>query len=266
VKYELVALDLDGTTIGDDLVVHQRVIDTVTQAQREGVTVAIVTGRMFSAALPFAKTLAMTGPIVCYQGAAIFIAATGERIVHTPVDNALTRRLLAKTRADGVALQLYVDDVYYVEKRDRWVDGYAKLAAVEPTIVPDLAALLDHGSSTKCVAVVAPERAEDYAKELTAFVGEQGYVTRSHASFVEILNPAVNKGAALHVLCDRYETTIAKTLAVGDSWNDVPLLDAAAFGVAMGSAPPELRAHADAVVGDVAHDGVAEAIERYVLA
>ena len=45
----------------------------------------------------------------------------------------------------------------------------------------------------------------------------------------------------------------------------MPLLDAAAVGVAMGSAPPELRAHADHVVGDVAHDGVAEAIERYVL-
>ena len=54
-------------------------------------------------------------------------------------------------------------------------------------------------------------------------------------------------------------------MAVGDAWNDVPLIEAAGIGVAMGSGPPELLARADAVVGDVEHDGVAEAIERYVL-
>jgi hypothetical protein len=43
-------------------------------------------------------------------------------------------------------------------------------------------------------------------------------------------------------------------------------LRTAGFGVAMGSGPPELKAEADAVVGDVEHDGVAEAIERFVLA
>jgi hydroxymethylpyrimidine pyrophosphatase-like HAD family hydrolase len=54
-------------------------------------------------------------------------------------------------------------------------------------------------------------------------------------------------------------------MAIGDSWNDAPLLRAAGFAVAMGSAPPELRAEADATVADVAHDGVAEAIDKYVL-
>jgi len=54
--------------------------------------------------------------------------------------------------------------------------------------------------------------------------------------------------------------------AIGDAWNDEPLLDAAGFGIAMGSAPEGLRAIADATVADLENDGVAEAIERYVLA
>ncbi len=54
-------------------------------------------------------------------------------------------------------------------------------------------------------------------------------------------------------------------MAVGDSWNDAPLLKAAGLGVAMGSAPPELRAVAAALVADYDHDGVAEAVERFVL-
>ena len=77
--------------------------------------------------------------------------------------------------------------------------------------------------------------------------------------------PSVNKGEALAFVAQRYGATLDETLAIGDAWNDVPLLDAAGIGVAMGSGPPELFARADAVVGDVAHDGVAEAIERFVL-
>jgi hydroxymethylpyrimidine pyrophosphatase-like HAD family hydrolase len=64
----------------------------------------------------------------------------------------------------------------------------------------------------------------------------------------------------------RYGVALDATLAIGDAWNDVPLIDAAAIGVAMGSGPPELLSAADAVVADVAHDGVAEALERFVLA
>ena len=76
----------------------------------------------------------------------------------------------------------------------------------------------------------------------------------------------MDKGAALRFVADRLGIGMDRTIAIGDSWNDAPLLSAAGFAIAMGSSPPELRAIADAVVGDVAHDGVAEAIDKYVLA
>ena len=75
----------------------------------------------------------------------------------------------------------------------------------------------------------------------------------------------MNKGEARAFVAERYGATLAETMAVGDAWNDVPLITAAGIGIAMGSGPPELFAKADHVVGDVAHDGVAEAIEKYVL-
>lgn len=80
------------------------------------------------------------------------------------------------------------------------------------------------------------------------------------------MNAAVNKGRSLEVVARYMGIDLQDVLAIGDSWNDAPLLHSAGFGVAMGSAPPELRAVADAVVADVANDGVAEALERFVLA
>ena len=96
-------------------------------------------------------------------------------------------------------------------------------------------------------------------------LGDRAYLTRSNVDFVEVLDPNVNKGVALAFVAKQYGATVEETLAVGDAWNDLPLLKAAGIGVAMGSGPPELLQQADAVVADVAHDGVAEAIERFVL-
>jgi hydroxymethylpyrimidine pyrophosphatase-like HAD family hydrolase len=96
--------------------------------------------------------------------------------------------------------------------------------------------------------------------------GDDAYVTRSNPEFVEMLSPKVDKGLALTLVASELGIAIEDVLAIGDSYNDLPLLRTAGFGVAMGSGPPELKAEADAVVGDVEHDGVAEAIERFVLA
>ncbi len=79
------------------------------------------------------------------------------------------------------------------------------------------------------------------------------------------LSPLANKGLALGDVAARLGIPLERVLAIGDSYNDLPLLEAAGFGVAMGSAPPALVAAADALVGDWAHDGVKEAIERFVL-
>jgi hydroxymethylpyrimidine pyrophosphatase-like HAD family hydrolase len=57
----------------------------------------------------------------------------------------------------------------------------------------------------------------------------------------------------------------ADTIAVGDNWNDVEMLEVAGLGVAMGSAPAGVRARADHVCGTAEEEGVREVIERFVL-
>jgi Cof subfamily protein (haloacid dehalogenase superfamily) len=264
-RIRLVALDLDGTLIGEDLVLRPRVREAVAAAQAQGVAVTIVTGRMFAAARPFAQALGVRGPIVCYQGAAIFDAATGATLRQTPVRPDVTRDTLQWAHEHGVHAQCYADDTLYVEEINRFSKRYTELARVEPVLVPSLRTAFAERPTIKIVLVDDPERADQHLAALRALLGERAYLTRSHVDFVEVVDPAVNKGEALAFVAQRCDVPLDATLAVGDAWNDVPLLDAAAVGVAMGSGPPELLAHADHVVGDVAHDGVAEAIERYVL-
>jgi Cof subfamily protein (haloacid dehalogenase superfamily) len=263
---KLVALDLDGTLVGRDLVLRPRVRKAVARMLAAGVRGCIVTGRMYRASLPFARELRLDAPVICYQGAAVIDPATDEVLRDVPLPVETVRSIAVLAEEMRVHLQLYRNDEYYCEERNRFSDLYARLANVEPVIVPSLREAFFASHATKAVVVDDPPNAERMMERFRAGLDGRAYVTRSYPEFVEMLNPTVDKGEALRFVAERLGIAMSEVLAIGDSWNDTPLLEAAGFGVAMGSSPPELKACADAVVGDVAHDGVAEAIERYVLA
>jgi Cof subfamily protein (haloacid dehalogenase superfamily) len=262
---KLVAFDVDGTLVGRDLAISPGVRAAVARMRERGTVGCLVTGRMYRATLPFARELYFDTPLICYQGAAIIDPTTDEVLDHAALDNEVVRELISVAERDRMHLQLYRNDEYYCESRNRFSDLYAALAITEPVIVPSLREAFAYSPATKAVIVADAPDAERYAEMLERLFEKKAYVTRSLPEFVEVLNPAVDKGAALRFVAARLGVAMEDTMAIGDSWNDAPLLRAAGFAVAMGSAPPELRAEADATVADVAHDGVAEAIDKYVL-
>jgi len=263
---KLVAFDVDGTLVGRDLTISARVRDAIAKMQGAGIAGCLVTGRMYRATLPFARDLRFDTPVVCYQGAAVIDPATDEVLHHLVLENDVVSDLIASAENDRVHLQLYRNDEYYCESRNRFSDFYASLAMTQPVVVPSLREAFAYSGATKAVIVADAPDAARYAESLRGMLGDRANVTRSLPEFVETINAKVDKGDALRIVAERLGASMDEVVAIGDSWNDAPLLRAAGFGIAMGSAPDELRAVAHAVVGDVAHDGVAEALERYVLA
>lgn len=261
----MVAFDLDGTLIGEELQVRPRVTQAIAAMRERGVQGCVVTGRMFRAALPFARGLGFDAPIICYQGAAVVDPDKDIVLLDTPLPNAATLEVEAYARSRKLHIQLYKNDRYYCEERNRYSDLYAKLSDSEPIVVPSLREEFRFSESTKACIIAEPEVVDREIDGVRQAMGPRAYVTRSIPWFIEVMDPRVDKGKAFELVARTLAIPLERTMAIGDSWNDVPLLRAAGFGVAMGSSPPELRAVSDAVVGDVANDGVAEALERYVL-
>lgn len=263
--YKLVAFDLDGTLLGEELLLRPRVLSAIEKMRERGVEGCIVTGRMYRAALPFVRQLQFTAPVVCYQGAAVIDPQTDDVLQDVPLPNAQALDLTAYAKSSGLHVQLYANDRYYCEERNRYSDLYAKISGVEPILVPSLERQFETWDATKVVIIAEPDVVAQHLPRVQALCGDLAYVTRSIPWFIEVMNSKVNKGKSLEIVARYLDVPMEQVLAIGDSWNDAPLLQAAGFGVAMGSAPNELRAVADAVVGDVESDGVAEAVERFVL-
>jgi hypothetical protein len=261
----LLAIDLDGTLVEPLRPVRRAVVAAVKRAADAGVRVTLVTGRMYVGTRPFAELLELDGPIACYQGAVIADARTGRFAAEIPLANALAMRAYAAAKSAGYHVQFYRDDRFYVEENNAYAQLYARTSGTEPVVVASLPDAFAGQSSTKVNIVADPDQTPAALVLMQRVMGTEAYVTRSNPEFVEMLDPRVDKGAALRIVAERLGVPLERVMAIGDSYNDLPLLRAAGFAVAMGSAPAELKAEADAVVGDVAADGVAEAIERYVL-
>ena len=116
---QLVAFDVDGTLVGRDLTISDRVKNAVAKMRESGVAGCLVTGRMYRATVPFARTLHLDSPMICYQGAAILDPATDEVLAHSALANELVRELIGLTERDAMHLQLYRNDEYYCEARNR---------------------------------------------------------------------------------------------------------------------------------------------------
>ena len=263
---KLIAIDLDGTLIDHQLTVAPRVKQAIAAAQAQGVTVTLASGRMFAAMVPYAQELDITVPLICYQGGLVRHPVTEETTFHLPVPPALAREVVALARARDIQVNAFADDRLHVESLTPEAEVYMRIARVEATVVPDLAAFLDESPSTKLVLVnLDEEKTNRLVAELTTHFGSRLGITKSHAYYTEAIHAEVSKGRALKQLASALDVALEQTMGIGDNLNDLSLVETAGFGVAMGNGDHRVQAAADFVTTTYEEDGVAVAIEQHVL-
>jgi len=267
----LIALDVDGTLIDRDGVLRPRTVRAVREAIAAGIRVALVTGRMTSSALPFARELGIREPIIGLQGAAVRelpadgATRLGRLLYHRPLDPATTRETVAWCRTVGLAPHLNILETMYFDGADERIDAWSQWLPGNVRIVPDVAAWARRPVS-KVIAVGPPGLpAAVVAAGRALFVGRADAVV-SHPEFLEFIAPGVSKGRALRWLARRHGIPLAATMAIGDQMNDLDMVAEAGVGVAMPHAPAELLAVAAIIAPPLAEEGAAQVIEAAVVA
>ena len=269
--FRLLACDLDGTLIGDDMTLSPRVRQALAQAQARGVQVTLATGRSFPDTLPFARALNISLPLICYQGGVIKHPVSGELFYRATMPRALVLEVIALARVHDWHLVLYLDEALYLEDLRRPRHFYDGFLGGRINLVDDLATVVQkHPQEPDKFVFVAEERTADRIQAVLgaqfAQFDRQMVVVRSHSLFVEGNPLSVNKGAALEWLAGYLNVSQAQVMAIGDQGNDVAMIEWAGLGVAMGGADHAVQAVADWVAPPLSEDGAAVAVERFLIA
>ena len=229
-------------------------------ARAAGIHVVIATGRMYRSVRPYADAAGIDAPLVCYQGAAVVDPPTGVFLLHRPLDLEVARDAIAELATLGISPNVYVDDQLYVAAENDYTRRYSVFQRLPVVAVGDLLAWLER-PPTKLVAVADPPMLAEIRPQLERRLGARAFLTTSLPYMLEIGNPEVTKGSGLAFVAERLGLALDRVVAFGDGENDVELLEAAGFGVAVEGGHPRLRAIADTTCLGPAEEGVASVIE-----
>ena len=269
----LIGLDLDGTVFDDAKHISPRNLAAIEAAVQAGIVVLPATGRT-ATGVPAAFT---SIPGVRYaltsNGASVVDLQTGEHLVDQPFSLEDSLRVYDALKPHGGVFSLFVGGKSYATKADNdLIDvlvpenlrDYFRKTRIE---VPDLRTLLQErvGEVEKFSVMYPTVEQRDAAWRDVTTACPEIEATASLGSNIELNAPGVTKGTGLLALAEKLGLRRDQVMAMGDSGNDLSMIQAAGLGVAMGNATPEVLAAADAVTADNNHDGVALAIEKYAL-
>jgi hydroxymethylpyrimidine pyrophosphatase-like HAD family hydrolase len=115
---------------------------------------------------------------------------------------------------------------------------------------------------TKLLIVDTPEYTDSLLPVFRERYRGALYVTKSTDEYLEMMPLNANKGSALSFAATRLRTSPTRTIAIGDSFNDIPMIQWAGLGLAVANAKPELIEAADRTIPRSDEDGVAQALEE----
>jgi Cof subfamily protein (haloacid dehalogenase superfamily) len=265
--YRLLACDIDNTLVRFPDPPSPRVRQAIRAAGDAGVTVALVTGRAYRRALPVAEALGLTTPIVCSHGGSIRGSVDGAMIRRTTMPRPLVLEIVAWFRAQGLYNLLFdADTVYRNCTAEQMVpDFHVYTRGSYSVYVEDLRERAPDETEIVMATSTDRERVAEVAALAQARWGDVARVLYSHPFTVDVM-PYVSKSDGLAWLAGQWGIVCREVVAVGDGINDVDMLAWAGLGVALEDGHPDALAVADVIAPPFEQDGVAWAIERYILA
>jgi len=272
-QVKLIALDLDGTALSSKRELTKRTRTAIENAIKKSVHVVIATGRAHSA-LPV-EVFGVDGMnyLITSNGAIITDIRTDEIIYSNCIDVKALEDTISLLRNYNFMLEVFIKGYAYVDKKiyDKVSDMNLKqhhkdyIIETRKPIENLLDFALMHKELVENINVNFEYQNDRSMMRQVLGTLKNVTVTTSFDHNLEIGGATTSKADAIKFLCDKYGISQSEVMACGDSPNDMAMLKFSGIPVAMGNAKGEVKEIAKYVSSTNDEDGVAEAIERFVL-
>ena len=267
-KYKLLVLDIDGTLTNEKKEITRHTKQTILRMQKAGVKVVLASGRPAYGVVPTARELELEqygGFILSYNGGRIVDCSTGRTIYEKTIPHKLMGGIYGQVHDLDAALMTYEGDRIITEKpQDAYV---AKESFINKMKVKGVGNFLDYVTFpvVKCLVAADGGYLEAVEDKLKGYFGSQLSIFRSEPYFLEIMPKDIDKASSLERLRLPLGLERAEIAACGDGLNDISMIQYAGLGIAMANAQEAVKRVCDFVTKSNEEEGVAYAIDRFIL-
>ena len=261
---KLICTDIDGTLLDTNHRISAKNKRVVAKAYKQGITIALVSGRKASSLEILQKELGIGGPLGCYSGA--LVVDGGKVLASHPISWEDARRVLSFVEGRGVDSFIYTDRRWYVQKSNPWMAFETAISKTEGKVLP-FDELPEHcaNNNEQPYKILCMNEDPLVVQNMEILLREKFSsslnIYLSGPRYLEISAKDVDKGHALEAICKAYGYETSQAMAIGDYFNDLGMLKIAGYSVAMDNAPDEIKRHAHKVTASNSEDGLAKAIE-----
>jgi len=260
--------DIDGTLLNDKRVLSEA---TITEFKRikNKVPIILISSRMPKAMVHLQKMAGVEHfPIIAYNGGLILI---DEEVAFTlEIDTHIVEAMMEFNKEEKVHFSLYNNDDWYVPKMDYWAMREKNNTKVTPTVLSNQKVIKQWKEKKRGAHKIMCMGNVDDIDKLYSYLegnfGKQLHLYRSKSTYIEIAPLAISKKTAVEFLLkDQYSTLkVAEAVAFGDNYNDIEMLKAVGFGVAVANAKKEVKEVSRYSTDAGSEDGVAHFIKKYI--
>ncbi|MGL5379466.1 Cof-type HAD-IIB family hydrolase [Clostridium sp.] len=277
-KYKMVCIDMDGTLLGKRRQISNKSKEVIKNAHDKGVEIVVTTGRIYNNAAYFSHILGVESPVIAANGAIVREKHTDRVIYESPIPKDDCIRLIEILYKNKMQFHFYTNDMIY--SSNKFVEfgtkiymtkqiGYESLK-IKYDIIRDIEEWKilfeeNHRKITKCIVFsVSPQKLARFKDKINEIKSIVCFGSGSHS--LEINYKDASKGEAVRQLAKHYGFNRDEIICIGDNENDVSMIEYAGLGIAMENAIEDVKKVADYITDNNKNDGVAKAIEKFILA
>ena len=264
-------MDIDGTLLNREGILSAEDKKALALVGASGIKISISSGRSVSACLPILDKLSLDGYHTSFDGALVSNPKLDREVYVDPINYPLVERIMEYVHSNGINIELYSDKRLFIENETWSAEVRRHVFGTQP-VIGDFAKIDREERIIKGTIVARSPAEKAKAEHLCRHFGSVFSFSRNRTpafpgvDFVNVLAPGVSKGKALESLISFMGISMSEVMAIGDGSNDASLFSRVGLAVAMGDASDELKDMAHHVTLDADHSGVAEAVNRILLA